>query len=134
MSLEDRGGTGAAVNEEVVEDGGGARRKDGGELGLDPDIERLPVHRAGDHPESDRPLDREPGDEGLGVPAAEWGAADQAFALRGAPAQAGEALALAFCDVFDSIWFPSSCGILVGTSLVVTAPRYPGSESFQQML
>ena len=43
-------GFGALVDREIVEDDDIAGRKRWGELGLDVDVEGLPVHCAGDHP------------------------------------------------------------------------------------
>ena len=76
---------------QVVEGDGGTGGQDWGELGLDPGVERLAVHRAGDDPRGDQALTCQSRDECLGLPATERCRTGQAVAFLGASAQAGQA-------------------------------------------
>ncbi len=63
--------SGHLVGGEVVEDHDRAGVQFGNELGLDPSGEGGTVHRALDHPGRDQGIRGQPGNEGLGPPAAE---------------------------------------------------------------
>jgi hypothetical protein len=62
---------------QVVENHNVAFGKGGRELGLNPDIENLPVHRLIDLKRRSKAIAAQAGDEGLRLPMTEWGLALQ---------------------------------------------------------
>lgn len=74
---------------EVVEDHHVARLERGSELGLDPGLEDLTVHRTVDHPGRGQAIVAQRGDEGLGAPVTERSLHPQPLASARATPQAG---------------------------------------------
>ena len=85
---QDRGGRGALVDGEVVEDDNVAGAQGGDELGLQPGLECGAVHRPVEHPGGDKAIVAPAGDEGLGARVAEGGLALHPLSEPGAAARA----------------------------------------------
>lgn len=79
---------GAFVGGQVVENDHGSGFKGRGELGLDVGVEGAAVHGTFDDPGCDEVGAGQAGDEGLGLPFAERGGAEQSLAHRTAAPQA----------------------------------------------
>ena len=87
--LEAGGGPWAFVDGEIVEDDDVALVQGRGELGLDVEIERGPVHGLVDDPGRGQAMAAQAGDEGLRAPVAEGRRGGQSGSLAAATAQAG---------------------------------------------
>ena len=91
VALEGSCGGRAAVRREVIEDDDGSRLERGSKLGRNIDVEDFAVHCAFDHPGRDDAVAGQTGDEGLGIPFAEWSGAVEPFSDRRPAPEPGEA-------------------------------------------
>ena len=99
---------------EVVEDNDITRLERRRQLGLDIDLEGLPVHGAVDDPRRGQAVAAQGGDEGLRPPVSEWRAGLEPLSSPGPPAQPGHlGRRGGLIDERQPVWFLAHPGLAV---------------------